>query len=70
MRQRMRKLVGTVLMLVLVVVWALSAMALAQGRVTELGWALQTVCYIILGMAWVIPAAVLIRWMERPDKNA
>lgn len=68
MPQRMRKLIGTVLMLVLVVVWALGAMALAQGRVTELHWALQTVCYVLLGTAWVIPAGLLISWMEKPDR--
>ncbi|GGF59402.1 hypothetical protein GCM10007301_18930 [Azorhizobium oxalatiphilum] len=69
MRQRVRKLIGTVLMLVLVVVWAVSAMALAQGRVTDLPWAWQTVCYVLLGIAWVLPAMVLIRWMERPDRK-
>lgn len=70
MPQRLRKLIGTVLMLILVVVWALFAMAFAQGRVTELGWALQTLCYVLLGVLWVIPAAFLIRWMERPDRSA
>ncbi|MBN8918057.1 MAG: DUF2842 domain-containing protein [Rhizobiales bacterium] len=70
MPQRLRKLIGTVLMLVLVVFWALMAMALAQGRVTELHWALQTVCYVLLGSLWVLPAALIIGWMERPDKKA
>lgn len=69
MPQRIRKLIGAVLLLVLVVVWALGAMALAQGRVTELGWALQAVSYVLLGILWVIPAGLLIRWMERPDRN-
>lgn len=69
MPQRIRKLIGTVLLLLLVVVWAFSAMALAQGRVTGLHWALQTVCYVLLGVLWVIPAALLIRWMERPDRQ-
>lgn len=69
MPQRLRKLIGTVLLLALVVFWALAAMALAQGRVTELHWALQTVCYVLLGSLWVLPAALVIRWMERPDKK-
>lgn len=70
MPQRIRKLVGAVLLLVLVVFWALAAMALAQGRVTELGWALQAVCYVLLGFLWIVPAGLVIRWMERPDRNA
>lgn len=36
MRQRTRKLIGTVLLLVLVIVWALFGMLVAQGRVVEL----------------------------------
>ncbi|WP_127089435.1 DUF2842 domain-containing protein [Aquabacter cavernae] len=67
MPQRLRKLMGTVLLLILVVVWALGAMAVAQGRVTDLPWGLQTISYILLGTLWVIPAGLLIRWMERPD---
>ncbi|MEW6256855.1 MAG: DUF2842 domain-containing protein [Pseudomonadota bacterium] len=69
MPQRLRKLIGTVLLLVLVVIWALGAMAIAQGRVTDLPWAWQTVSYILLGTLWVIPAGLLIRWMERPNRN-
>ncbi|WP_454917576.1 DUF2842 domain-containing protein [Xanthobacter sediminis] len=68
MPRRIRKLIGTVLLLALVVVWALGAMAVAQGRVTELHWAAQTVCYVLLGTLWVIPAGALIWWMERPDR--
>jgi len=70
MRQRVRKLIGTVLMLALVVVWALGAMALAQGRVTDLPWGWQTVSYVLLGTLWVIPAGLLIRWMEKPDRRS
>lgn len=67
MPQRWRKLIGTVLLLTLMVVWALVAMALTQGRVTQLNWALQTLSYVVIGGSWVIPAAFLIRWMERSD---
>lgn len=68
--QRIRKLIGTVLILLLVVVWALGAMAVAQGRVTELPWYGQMISYILLGTLWVIPAGALIWWMERPDRKA
>lgn len=64
---RLRKFIGTVLMIVLVLVWALGAMALAQGRVTELPGYLQFVAYIVLGLGWVVPAGLIIRWMSRDD---
>lgn len=68
MNKRIRKLIGTLLLFVLVIVYALVAMGLAQGRVTVApGW-LQAILYAILGMAWVLPAMVIIRWMEGPRK--
>ncbi len=67
MTQSRRKLVGTVAILVFVCVYALVAMALAQGRITDAPKLVQTVAYIALGLAWVLPLLPLIRWMERKD---
>jgi hypothetical protein len=61
---RTRKLIGTVAMLALVIVYALAAMAFAQGRITEAPAWLQAVLYALLGLLWIIPAALLIKWME------
>ena len=67
---RLRKLIGTIVMLVFVVVYALAAMALAQGRITEApGW-LQTILYAALGLVWIGPAMLIIRWMEKPPRKA
>jgi predicted membrane channel-forming protein YqfA (hemolysin III family) len=65
---RMRKLIGTVVMLVFIFTYALFAMAVAEGRITQAPKLLQTVAYIILGLIWVIPLMPLIRWMAKPDK--
>jgi hypothetical protein len=67
MRQRPRKLIGTALLLGFVVFWALFAMSLAQGRIATLSGAMQAVVFIVLGLIWVLPAGLLIRWMSRPD---
>jgi len=67
MRQTHRKLVGTVVMIVFVCVYALVAMALAQGRITEASKPVQTIAYIALGLVWVLPLLPLIKWMERKD---
>lgn len=67
MTQSHRKLIGTVVILVFVCVYALVAMALAQGRITEASKPVQTIAYIALGLAWVIPLLPLVRWMERRD---
>ncbi len=67
MNKRLRKLIGAAMLLVLVFVYALAAMALAQGRITDApGW-LQAILYAVLGLAWVLPAGLIIWWMERPE---
>ena len=67
MRQRQRKLVGTVALIALVVFWALFAMSLVYGRVGALPVYGQTLVYLVLGLVWVLPGGLLIRWMQRPD---
>jgi predicted membrane channel-forming protein YqfA (hemolysin III family) len=67
MRQTHRKLIGAVVIIVFVCVYALVAMALAQGRITEAPKFVQTIAYIALGLAWVLPLLPLIKWMERKD---
>jgi predicted membrane channel-forming protein YqfA (hemolysin III family) len=67
MRQTHRKLIGTVVMIVFVCVYALVAMALAQGRITEASKPVQTIAYVVLGLVWVLPLLPLIKWMERKD---
>ncbi len=70
MRRRHRKFVGVLLTILFVVVYALVAMALAQGRfIHDAPGLLQSVYYAIIGMAWILPLMPLIRWMERPDEN-
>lgn len=68
MTQSHRKLVGTVVILVFVCVYALVAMALAQGRITEAPKLVQTLGYIALGLGWILPLLPLIKWMERKDE--
>jgi hypothetical protein len=64
---RMRKLIGTIALLVLVIVWALVAMAVAPAALTSNGF-VQAAYYVGAGLGWVLPAMPLIAWMARPDK--
>lgn len=66
MSPRTRKLVGGVIMILFVIVYALLAMALAQARVVqESGTLVQTAIYAALGLSWILPLLPLIRWMEK-----
>jgi hypothetical protein len=64
---RARKFVGTVALLVLVLVWGLLAMALAQSVLTNINGFVAAIYYVIAGLGWVLPAMPLITWMARPD---
>jgi hypothetical protein len=63
---RFRKLVGAVALIVLVIVWALMAMAVAQFPAIRDSTVLSTLYYVIAGFGWVLPAMPLISWMSRP----
>lgn len=69
MSMRVRKLFGTVVMLVFILSYALFAMAVAEGRITEAPKLVQTIAYIALGLIWVIPMMPLVRWMAKSDKQ-
>ncbi|HEY0354431.1 MAG TPA: DUF2842 domain-containing protein [Enterovirga sp.] len=68
MQRRLRKLVGTLTIFVFVIFYALVAMALAESRIVDAPKLIQTIFYIVLGLAWILPIMPLIRWMERPDE--
>jgi hypothetical protein len=64
---RLRKLVGAILLIVLMVTWALVAMTLAQSAVVKSNGLIEVIYYIVAGLGWVLPAMPLIRWMSQPD---
>lgn len=63
---RTRKLIGTVGLLVLVTVWALLAMALAQSALTDINGFVAAIYYLVAGLGWVLPAMPLVKWMSKP----
>jgi hypothetical protein len=66
---RTRKLFGTVALLMLVVVWSLLGMTVAQTPWLANSGLLQAAFYVIAGIGWVLPAMPIISWMSRPDPD-
>ena len=64
---RLRKFIGAILLITLVVSWALVAMALAQAPAIKANGLVEVIYYVVAGLAWVLPAMPLVRWMSRPD---
>jgi hypothetical protein len=64
---RVRKFLGTIALLVLVVVWSLMGMTVAQTPWLANSGLLQAIFYVVAGIGWVLPAMPIISWMARPD---
>jgi len=64
---RLRKFIGAILLILLVVTWALLAMALAQSPLVKTNGVIEVLYYVVAGLGWVLPAMPLIRWVSRPD---
>jgi hypothetical protein len=69
MPNRIRKLVGGLVLFVLVMAYALVAMVLGDMTVRHAPWYVQLPFFAVLGLIWVVPAAVLIRYMQAPDRS-
>ncbi len=63
---RLRKFVGAVALLVLVIAWALVAMAIAQFPSIRDNGFLSVAYYVVAGLGWVLPAMPIVSWMSRP----
>jgi hypothetical protein len=64
MPPRLRKFIGAVALFVLVVVWALVAMALAQTPAIRDNAIASVAYYVIAGLGWCLPAIPIVTWMS------
>ncbi len=62
---RLRKFIGAIALFVLVIVWALVAMALAQAPAIRDNAILSVAYYVIAGLGWALPAIPIVSWMSR-----
>jgi len=64
---RSRKFFGTIALLLLVAVWSLLGMTVAQMPWLANSGVLQAIFYVVAGIGWVLPAMPIVSWMARPD---
>jgi Protein of unknown function (DUF2842) len=60
---RLRKFIGGIVLIALVVGWAFLAMALAQLPVIKANAVVEGIYYVLAGLGWVLLAMPLIKWM-------
>jgi Protein of unknown function (DUF2842) len=67
MTQRTRKLVGTVALIAMITVYAFIALGVAVVlQVSTTSKIVELTYYVIAGLLWVLPAGILVKWMQKP----
>ncbi len=66
---RLRKLIGMLLLIALVVLYALVASAVAVTQLAESSAWVHLAFFAASGLVWVLPAMLIIWWMARPGRN-
>lgn len=65
MSPRLKKFIGTLLLLLLVAVYAFITMIVAAAVLPHGNKMLELAFYAVAGFLWVLPAGLLISWMHR-----
>jgi Protein of unknown function (DUF2842) len=66
MHNKVRKLIGTVALLVFLTVYVLVAMLVAVVlQVRGVGGLGEFAYYVVAGLVWVLPAGLIIQWMAK-----
>jgi len=68
--RRLRKFIGAALLAVFIPAYAMIAMVVASAKLPGAPIVIQTVGYAVLGLLWVLPAGIIVTWMQRPDQGS
>ncbi len=68
---RLKKLIGTFLLVALVVIYAMLATMIAVAQLAQSHWLTHLAFFAFSGLLWILPAMVIIKWMAGPlpEKN-
>jgi hypothetical protein len=70
MKQRARKAIGVVAIVLFLIVYSLVAMAVGGRLALGRGMGVELVYYAVAGLLWLPPVMALIRWTARPDAGS
>ena len=55
------------ILLIIIFVYAIVAMSIGIRVLPQASGIVELAYYLVAGLAWVLPAGWIIRWMSRPD---
>lgn len=67
---RLKKLIGTVLLIILVVVYSLVATMVAVAQLSQSGPLAHLAFFLFSGLLWILPAMAIIKWMMVEKRSA
>lgn len=67
---RLRKFIGMLLIVALVVIYALVATTIASALLGASPWYIHLLYFFLTGLLWIVPAMFIIKWMEKPARKA
>ena len=69
MTVRTRKLIGAAVLLIFIPLYAQLTVMIAVARLPGSSILVQTLFFAVAGLLWVVPAGLIIRWMQRPPRE-
>jgi hypothetical protein len=69
MPPRLRRLIGSILLVALVILYALVASAVAVSRLAEASALTHFLFFLLSGLLWVLPGMLIVSWMSKPGKG-
>lgn len=69
MPPRLKRFIGSLVLVALVIVYSLVATAVAVARLADAGALTHFFFFLISGLLWVLPAMVVIKWMMVSPKG-
>lgn len=66
---RLKKLIGTVLLVALVCTYAIVATIVAVAQLAEASAWVHLAYFFLTGLLWILPAMAIIKWMETPVRR-
>jgi hypothetical protein len=66
----LKSFIGTILIIVLVIVYALAATTFASLLLGTAPWWGHFLYFLLTGLLWVLPAMLIIKWMAGPKPRA
>ncbi|MFK3778469.1 DUF2842 domain-containing protein [Agrobacterium sp. NPDC089420] len=69
MPPRLRSLIGTIVIICLVVIYAVAATAIASATLAQSPWWVHLAYFVLSGLLWILPVMLIIKWMAGPKKQ-